>query len=77
MEDEIYSVTQFFEDGSYETVRRHVPVNEAVDAFRFYTNNVASRMGITVRVIMTDGGDCICAEWKYKEGLVFPQVKGE
>jgi len=56
----------------YEYVRRYVSAEEAVKAFEFYTNNVAARMGMTARVIITDGGDCVCAEWKFDEGLVFP-----
>lgn len=67
-----FSVCQFFMDNSYEYVRRYVSAEEAMKAFRFYTNNVASRIGTTVRVIITDGGDCINAEWKHGEGLVFP-----
>lgn len=67
-----FSVCQFFVDGSYEYVRRWVIDEDAVAAFAHYTDNVASRMGLTKRVIITDGGDCICMEWKYGEGIVFP-----
>jgi hypothetical protein len=71
---EKYSVCQFFEDGSYEYVRKHVDVQQAVDAFAHYTNNVASRMGITKRVIITDSGDCIVVEWQHEKGLVWPNT---
>lgn len=71
MENE-FSVCQFFMDGSYEYVRRWISAEEAIKAARFYTNNVSASMGLTVRVIITDGGDTICFEWKYKEGVVFP-----
>jgi hypothetical protein len=47
-------------------------MEDAITAFKFYTNNVASKLGITNRVIITDYGDCIVAEWKYGKGLVFP-----
>lgn len=67
-----YSVCQFFEDDSYEYVRRFVDIDEAMKAVLHYTHNVTSRIGITKRVIVTDGGDCICFEWKYGEGVVFP-----
>ena len=70
--DREFSVCQFFEDGSYEYVRRFVSAEESMQAFAHYTTNVASRMGITKRVIVTDGGDAICVEWKYKEGIVYP-----
>ena len=67
-----FSVCQFFIDGQYEYVRRGVIAKEALAAFAHYTNNVATRMGIVKRVIITDAGDCICMEWKHGEGIVFP-----
>ena len=67
-----FSVCQFFEDDSYEYVRRFVSAEEAVKAAKHYTNNVSSRLGLTKRVIITDGGDCIAFEWKHGEGVVFP-----
>lgn len=71
-----FSVCQFFEDGSYEYVRRFVSAEEAMQAFRHYTNNVATRMGITRRVIITDGGDCTNAEWQYGKGIIYPPQEG-
>jgi hypothetical protein len=71
MADE-FSVTQFFQDGSYERVRAFVSASEAVTAFKHYTTNVASRLGITARVIVTDGGDCINLEWQQGKGITFP-----
>jgi hypothetical protein len=67
-----FSVYQFFEDGSQERVRQFVDVQEATDAFAHYTNNVACRIGITKRVIITDGGDSTVAEWQHGKGLVWP-----
>lgn len=67
-----FSVAQFFPDGSHEYVRRYVNAEEAMKAFVTYTNNPASKIGITKRVIITDGGDFIAAEWKHGEGLVYP-----
>lgn len=69
---ETFSVCQFFKDGSYEYVRQNVTAEEAVNAFRHYTNNVATRVGAVNRVIITDTGDCINAEWKAGEGYTFP-----
>jgi hypothetical protein len=72
-----FSVCQFFIDGSYEYVRRYVDAEEAVHAFKFYTTNVASKIGATTRVILTDGGDCVNMEWKFGEGIVYPEdMKG-
>jgi hypothetical protein len=69
---ERYSVYQFFVDGSYERVSHAVGAEEAVKVFRFYTNNVATQLGVVRRVIITDWGDCISAEWQYGRGLTFP-----
>lgn len=66
-----FSVCQFFMDGDYEYVCRFVSPEEAVEKFRFYTTNVAARIGTTVRVIITDGGDCTNAEWVFGKGIVF------
>jgi hypothetical protein len=67
-----FSVCQFFENDTYEYVRRFVSAEEAMTAFRHFTNSVAARMGMVKRVIITDGGDCINAEWIYGKGLVYP-----
>jgi hypothetical protein len=67
-----FSVCQFFDDGTSEYVRRFVSPESAVEAFKHYTNSVASRMGMVPRVIITDGRDCIAAEWQYGKGIVFP-----
>ena len=73
MGHEEFSVYQFFVDGSYERVRSFVSAENAVKAAMHYTNNVAVKMGVTVRVIITDGGDCTVFEWKKGEGVVFPE----
>lgn len=67
-----FSVCQFFEDGSYEYVRQWVNAEEATKTAIHYATSVGARLGITRRVIITDGGDCITWEWRYKEGIVFP-----
>lgn len=68
-----FSVCQFFPDGSYEYVRRFVSGEEAIKAFQHYTSSVGARLGTTVRVIITDGGDCINAEWEFGKGLTYPK----
>lgn len=72
MSDNGYSVYQWFPDGSYEKVRAYVSLDEAVKAARFYTSNVASRIGITQKVMITDGDDCCIFEWRNHEGIVHP-----
>jgi hypothetical protein len=69
---ETFSVCQFFANGSYEYVRRHVSADEAMTAFRYYASSVAAQHGTTRRVIITDGGDCIKAEWQFGKGIIFP-----
>lgn len=66
-----FSVWQFFEDGGYERVRRNVSAKEAVQAAYHYCTSIGAQLGITCRVIITDGGDCIAFEWKWEEGITF------
>lgn len=69
---ETFSVTQFFPDETYETVRQHVTAEEAMKAFVHYTDCVGSRLGTTRRVIITDGGNCVNMEWQFGKGITFP-----
>lgn len=71
MADETFSVCQFFEDDTYEYVRRHVSPEEAVKAAQHYCTSVGARMGFVKRVIITDALDCINFEWQYGKGVVF------
>lgn len=73
MRDE-FSVCQFFQDGTYEYVCRFVSAEEAVRKAKQYTHNVSAQTGLTTRVIITDGGDCINLEWQYGRGITFPEV---
>ena len=72
MSEREFSVYQFFADGSSERVREFVGAEEAVRAAHHYTHNVASKLGMVERVIITDGGDDCCFEWKRGEGVTFP-----
>ena len=67
-----FSVCQFFEDGTYEYVRRFVTAEKAMEASKHHTLGVGAQLGITKRVIITDGGDCINAEWEHGKGLTYP-----
>lgn len=67
-----YSVCQFFQNGTYEYVRRLVGAKEAGEAAIHYSSSVAAQLGMTRRVIITDCGDCINWEWRFGEGVVFP-----
>jgi len=68
-----FSVYQWFIDGSYEPVCRFVSAKDAFGIADGLTQSVGGKLGTTVRVIITDGGDDINWEWKYNEGVVFPK----
>lgn len=67
-----FNVVQFFPSGDYEYVRRNVSPEEAMEAFKHYTTSVGAKLGTTTQVLVTDGGDCVNAEWKFGPGYVFP-----
>jgi len=67
-----YSVCQFFVSGEYEYVRRWCGIEEAVKAARHYSTCVGARIGIVVKVIVTDGGDCTNLVWEFGKGLTYP-----
>lgn len=71
---ERFSVYQYFcNDGGYDREGQHVPLQVAMRMARHLSESVGGRIGTTVRIIITDSGDCIVWEWKYKEGVVFPK----
>lgn len=72
-----FSVCQFFDDGTHEYVRRYVGGKEAVEAASHYAHSVGAKRGLVERVIITDGLDFTCFEWKPGEGVTFPpEAKG-
>lgn len=71
-----FSVYQFFPDGGYECVVQFVDPETAVKTAQSYTTRPAALIGIIARVIITDGGDCCCFEWKHGEGVTFPPHDG-
>jgi hypothetical protein len=73
MGDNEFSVYQFLAGDIQERVRQFVSAEEAVAAAFHYTSNVATKMGITERVIITDGGDSVVWEWLKGKGQVFPE----
>jgi hypothetical protein len=60
--------------GQHEEVR-FVEAERAVAASRRLAHGPASALGIVERVIITDGGDCCCFEWRRGEGVVFPPAE--
>lgn len=71
-----FSVFQFFSDETYEEVYRNIDAETSVLAAKRLTVSVGGRLGTTRRVIITDGGDSVCFEWKYGQGVTFPPTPG-
>lgn len=67
-----FSVYQFLDGDVSEQVRDHVSMEEACQAFFHYTRNPAAQIGITRRVIITDGDDFTNMEWLFGEGITYP-----
>lgn len=67
-----FSVYQEFCDGTNEPLKRFVSAKEAVETAIRFSRSVGARIGTTVRVIVTDGDDWCCWEWKHGQGVVFP-----
>jgi hypothetical protein len=66
-----YSVYQFFANEDYEQVAVFVDAQTAVETAHALTTSIGGRLGTTKRVIITDGGDYCCFEWKHGEGVTF------
>ena len=67
-----FSVYQWFVNGTYERVLHLVDVNSAVVQACKLATSAGAKIGTTIRVMITDGGDCSCWEWVHGEGIVFP-----
>jgi len=67
-----FSVYQFFPNGTNENVRAYVDAEEAVKAAKHCCTSVGARIGTTVRVMITDGGDFCVFEWEFGKGITFP-----
>lgn len=72
---EYFCVWQEFTDHTIEKVRDWVTAQEAVDAARHYTNNVAVRMGIVQRVWIVDTLDTCVFEWQKGKGVIHPRMQ--
>lgn len=74
VDEETFSVVQFFKDGSNERIAESISLIGATYKFRNYINTVGARIGTTVRVIITDGGDSTVAEWIFGKGITYPEA---
>lgn len=68
----VFSVYQFFANGSYERVKYLVSAEEAVATAVALSRSVGARHGTTLRLIITDGGDSTTFEWVRGKGIVWP-----
>ena len=68
----VFSVYQYFPDGTHEEVRRFVDAEEAVKAAKHYSSSPGALLGTTVRVVITDGDDFLTFDWVRGQGVVFP-----
>jgi len=64
-----YSVYQFFPNDMYERVVEFVDIETAVETARRLGKSVGARLGMVERIIITDGGDCLCFEWIRGKGV--------
>lgn len=70
---ELFSVYQFFPDGSHERVCEDVSAQEAIEAAHHYCTSVGARLGVVKRVVIIDEGDCINFEWTREDGVTYPR----
>ena len=70
-----FSVYQWFPSGNYEEVLRFVSAEQAAETAQRLSQSVGAKIGTTVRVIITDGGDEINFEWVFGKGVVFPTIE--
>ena len=68
-----FSVYQFFADElGHELVASFIDADSAVKLAAQLARSLGGRLGTTVRIIITDGGDCVCFEWRFGQGVVYP-----
>lgn len=58
--------------GAYERVEAFVDAQTAVEIAHRVAETVGAKLGLTQRIIITDGGDCTVFEWRHGKGVTFP-----
>jgi len=71
-----FSVALFFENGTYEYIRRWVGAQEAVETAKRCTDSSMLAHSRVCRVIITDGGDFTNFEWISGKGVTYPKHDG-
>ena len=81
MTDEVerdeFSVYVFRPDGEYSRELSFVSAERAVHWVKWLTEERAARYGEVARIIVTTGGDEICFEWRFGEGVTFPPMEAK
>jgi hypothetical protein len=71
-EREEFSVWVFWPDESHFALARFIGAEHAVRMARLATRGWPARCIDASRIIITDGGDHTCFEWRRGEGVTFP-----
>lgn len=69
---ETFNVVIFFPNGAYHYEARNISPEEAMTLLGQVTRRPAVKLGMIERAIVTDNGDCCCAEWTREAGFTFP-----
>lgn len=67
-----FSVCWWDQTGAYHFEKRFCDVEEAVKTAVSLIRRPAAKIGVIIRVIITDGGDCCNWEWLHDKGIVYP-----
>jgi len=68
-----FSVCVFYPNDSHRYVMRYVSAESAMNCAHIWITGGAARRGEIERVIVTDGGDHTNFEWKYGQGITYPE----
>lgn len=67
-----HSVFMFFPNDTYECIGRGLSPEAAINLAHNYMSRPAAIAGFISRIIVTDAGDCTNFEWKFRDGITFP-----
>jgi hypothetical protein len=67
MEQDLFSVVQYYDDDSFEYVARNVGPEAAASVFAISALCAEAQVGLTKRITIMIG-DCVGFEWVYGQG---------
>jgi hypothetical protein len=68
-----FSVAEFYDDGTHAYVERWIDGESAAKLAKRCTQKPAVRLGIIIKVIITDGGDDTVFQWERGKGVTYPE----